>query len=149
MKMCNIHLGWYWKVSKLNKMHLYNMHYRARFPAGMIPPAPRHRHKRGHTAGTNPLARDDRREPPPKCLYRKSVRCNTRTPHTYHTPSLPAVLVFWKQSRIHHASAMLVLSRSTAPGPRGESVTPCDCSRLSVNGLGPGGGRFKEPMGQY
>lgn len=96
-------------------------------------PTPRNGHGSGHAAGTKPLAGDEGREPTPKCLCRKRVRCNTRTAHTYHAPSLPAVPVFWKESRIHPLSALAVLSPSAAPGPRGESVS--DRSRLSGNGL--------------
>lgn len=38
MKMCNTHLARCWKASKLKEVHLYNRHWRARFPAGTIPP---------------------------------------------------------------------------------------------------------------
>jgi len=59
-------------------------------------------------------------ESPHKNAFTGSVCWNPRTPQSYPTPSLPAVLAFWKQSRVHHLSAWLPV---TAPG----SASPgCD-----------------------
>lgn len=128
MKTCNIHWGWYWKASKLKETHLYNTHWRERFPAGTTTPTrPTTRAQEGPTAGTNPLASDSHPEP--------TAKCNARTAHSCHTPSSPLISVVRKQSRIHPLSGAEP-ERCTGA----ERVTGCACSRLSIHGMRLGGG---------
>jgi len=135
LKLLGLHFTWKWaytgKCQSWKQCISPMCSEEPGLPAGTSPPAPWHRHWWGLAAGMNPHARDDRWEPTQKRLYRKCLL------EPSHTSELPHTL---------SACGFGLLEAKQSPSPL--CVAACDCSRLSVTGLRPGGGRFKEPTGQ-
>lgn len=145
MKMCNTHLARCWKASKLKEVHLYNRHWRARFPAGTIPP---------HGTGTGAATQrglthlpGTRAASPRQNAFAGSVRVATlaQLAPTTRPLCLQFCLVEGKQnaSPLCHGGAEPERCTRTE---RREREWPLQAERQRA---ATGGGRFKEPTGQY
>lgn len=134
--MCNIHLGYYCKISKLKATYIYNMHSKARGPAGMTALALHYGHGRGHAGCMTSIVRDDCHMSTPKDLCRKTVA--TLAHLTPIACSLCLQFLSFRNKAEYISSATFMPSPSIVPWPSNGSVAAWGCSRLNVNGMGLG-----------